>query len=353
MKTKKKPQKRALITGITGQDGSYLAEFLLKKGYKVYGLVRRVSSDPLIRIEKLSLDRKLNLMYGNLRDLGSVVRVLQESKPDEIYNLGAQSHVGISFECPEETLDINYYGVGRLVIEATRLNPKVRIYQASTSEMFGSTPPPQNEQTLFNPVSPYAEAKLHAHLDYIVGYRERHGFFLCSGILFNHESPRRGRNFVTKKITHSMAKIKLGLQDCFELGNLDAKRDWGYAKDYVKAMWLMLQQDKPRDFVIATGESRTVRDFFNATAKALNMSITWHGKGLKEVAKDKSGKVILKINPKYYRPNEVNSLLGDSSEARKILKWKPSVTFKELVTLMAASDLDNLKRSKEFHREYL
>lgn len=348
----KKIKKRALITGITGQDGSYLAEFLLEKGYEVYGLIRRVSSDPLMRIEPLSLAHKINLIYGNMRDLNSIIRALEKSKPDEIYNLAAQSHVGVSFECPEETLDINYYGVGRLVIEATRINPKVKIYQASTSEMFGSTPPPQNEKTTFNPVSPYAEAKYRAHIDYIAGYRDRYKYFLCSGILFNHESPRRGKHFVTKKITHSMAKIKHGLQESFELGNLDAKRDWGYAKDYVEAMWLMLQQPKPQDLVIATGESHTVRDFVNATAKALDMKITWHGKGLKEVAKDASGKIIIKVNPKYYRPNEVNSLLGDSKKARKILKWKPKVTFHKLAEIMAKADYENLKIAKDVHREY-
>lgn len=354
MKTKHKNirKKRALITGITGQDGSYLAEFLINKGYEVYGLIRRVSSDPLMRIEKLSLDHKIKLIYGNMRDIGTIVRALREANPDEIYNLAAQSHVGVSFECPDETADINYHGVGRLVIEAMRINPKVKIYQASTSEMFGTIPPPQNETSGFKPVSPYAEAKLKAHLDYVVGYRNRHNLFICSGILFNHESPRRGRHFVTKKITHSMAKIKLGLQDSFELGNLNAERDWGYAKDYVEVMWKMLQQKKPDDFVIATGESHTVRDFVNATAKALDIDLTWHGKGIHEHAKDSSGKIILKINPKYYRPNEVNRLRGDSSKAKKYLGWKPSITFDKLVEIMALEDLKNLEQSKNIHRDY-
>jgi GDPmannose 4,6-dehydratase len=352
MKQKKTRKKRALITGITGQDGSYLAELLVSKNYEVYGLFRRVSSNPLMRIEKLIQNKKIKLIYGNLRDIGTVIRAIKEANPDEIYNLAAQSHVGVSFECPEETADINYHGVGRLVIESMRINPKVKIYQASTSEMFGFTPPPQNETSSFNPLSPYAEAKLKAHLDYVVGYRNRYNLFICSGILFNHESPRRGQHFVTKKITHSMAKIKLGLQDSFELGNLNAKRDWGYAKDYVKIMWKMLQQKKPQDFVIATGESHTVRDFVNATAKALNMHITWHGRGIREHAKDSSGKIIIKVNPKYYRPNEVNRLHGDSSKAKRQLGWKPSVTFKKLVEIMAIDDLKNLERSKDAYIDH-
>ena len=332
-------RKTALITGITGQDGSYLAEFLVEKGYKVYGLMRRVSTDPLINIEQLHLDKKIELIYGDLRDINSVKRAIDESNPDEIYNLGAQSHVGVSFKCPEETFEINYFGLGRVVNEAMKKNPKVRIYQASTSEMFGDTKPPQNEKSPFRPVSPYAEAKLKAHEDFVVGYRKRHGLFICSGILFNHESPRRGKHFVTRKITHSLAKIKLGLQDHFELGNLDAKRDWGYAKDYVEAMWLMLQQETPQDFVIATGESRTVREFVEAAAKVLKMKIKWRGKGLKEVALDENGKVILRINKKHYRPAEVNYLLGNASRAEKILGWKPRVNFNQLVEIMVEADL--------------
>ncbi|MBI5078291.1 MAG: GDP-mannose 4,6-dehydratase [Candidatus Yonathbacteria bacterium] len=346
-------QKRALITGITGQDGSYLAEFLLKKRYKVYGLVRPASTDPLMRIERLSLDRMIKIIYGDMRDNNSIIRALEESRPDEIYNLGAQSQVGVSFQCPEETMEVNYNGFGRLVSEATHLNPQVRIYQASSSEMFGNVlETPQKETTPFNPVSPYAESKVKAHNDYVVEYRKRHNFFICAGILFNHESPRRGRNFVTRKITHSMVKIKLGLQDSFELGNLDAKRDWGYAKDYVEAMWLMLQQKTPQDFVISTGESHSVRDFVNATANALDMKITWHGKGLKEVAKDSSGKIILRINPKYYRPNEVNSVLGDSSRAKKVLKWEPKVTFDELVEIITKADLESLGGVIGIHKDY-
>ncbi len=346
-------KKRALITGITGQDGSYLAEFLLGKEYEVYGLVRPTSTDPLKRIEGLSLDRKIKIIYGDLRDRASIVRALEESRPDEIYNLGAQSQVGVSFQCPEETLEINYFGFGKLVEEAARLNAKVKIYQASSSEMFGNVlGTPQKETTAFNPVSPYAEAKVRAHNDYVVRYRKERNSFICSGILFNHESPRRGKNFVTRKITHSMAKIKLGLQDSFELGNLDAKRDWGYAGDYVEAMWLMLQQDDPQDFVISTGENHSVRDFVDATAKALNMEISWEGEGLNEVAKDSFGRIILRINPKYYRPNEVNSVLGDSSKARKILGWRPKVTFDDLVCMMAKADIDGLGVNKEINKEH-
>lgn len=332
--------KRALITGITGQDGSYLSEFLLSKGYKVYGLVRRSSNDPFVRLENVSKD--INVVYGNLRDLGAISRALEESKPDEIYNLAAQSDVGISFKCPEETMEINYFGVGRLVNEAIRQNPKVRIYQASTSEMFGKTNPPQNESSGFHPVSPYGESKLKAHEDYVVHYRDKYGLFICSGFMFNHESPRRGEHFVTRKITISMAKIKLGLQDSFELGNLDAKRDWGFAGDYVKLMWKILQQNKPDDYVIATGKSHTVKDFVNAAAKALDMKLTWSGKGLHEVAKDKKGKIIVQINEKYYRPTEVDYLLGDSSKAQKELGWKPKVNFDELVKMMVEADLERL-----------
>jgi len=340
--------KRALITGITGQDGSYLAEFLLGKGYEVYGMMRRTSNDPLTRFdEDMESKENFHLLYGNLRDVAAIERVIEESNPDEIYNLAAQSDVGVSFKCPEETTEINYYGVGRLVNAVLKHNPKVRVYQASTSEMFGKTQPPQNEDSPFQPVSPYSEAKLKAHEDFVVGYREKHGLFICSGFLFNHESPRRGEHFVTRKISISLAKIKLGLQDSFELGNLDAKRDWGFAGDYVRLMWMMLQQDKPDDYVIATGESRTVRDFVNAAAEALDMKITWEGKGLDEIAKDENGKIILRINEKYYRPNEVDYLLGDSSKAQKVLGWKTDVNFKELVAMMTKSDLERFQKQKE------
>ena len=339
--------KRALITGITGQDGSYLAEFLIAKGYKVFGMVRRTSMDPLMRLESSYFRRQITVLNGDLRDIGAIERVIKEANPDEIYNLAAQSDVGISFKCPEETMEINYFGVGRLVNAAMKHNPKIKIYQASTSEMFGKTRPPQSEKSVFRPVSPYGEAKLRAHEDFVVGYRKKHNLFICSGILFNHESPRRGKHFVTRKITHSMAKIKLGIQQNFELGNLKARRDWGFAGDYVEAMWLMLQTKKPMDFVISSGKSHSVKDFVNATALALGIKITWHGKGVKEVAKDENGKVIIKINPKFYRPREVNYLVGDSSSARRILKWKPKTDFNSLVKMMTVADV-NLVAHNDF-----
>ncbi len=334
--------KKALITGITGQDGSYLAELLLDKGYEVYGLMRRTSNDPLTRL--LSVSKRIHFIYGNLRDMCSIERALDESNPDEIYNLAAQSDVGVSFKCSAETMEINYYGLGRLVNAAMKMNPQVRIYQASTSEMLGKTNPPQNENSPFRPVSPYGEAKLKAHEDFVVGYRGKHNLFICSGILFNHESPRRGEHFVTRKITISLAKIKLGLQDYFELGNLEAKRDWGFAGDYVEAMWMMLQRDNPEDFIISTGESHTVRDFVEATAKVLDIQISWEGQGLDEVGKNQNGKVVLRINPKFYRSAEVDYLLGDSTKAKKELGWKLKVTFDGLVKMMTEAELEKLKK---------
>lgn len=345
-KTEVKRKKRALITGITGQDGSYLAELLLEKGYEVFGLVRRISHDATVRLGALEREKKVTLLDGNLRDLGTLQRALETAQPDEIYNLAAQSDVGVSFRCPEETMEVNYYGLGRLVNTAMKINPKVRIYQAATSEMFGASKPPQNEKTEFKPVSPYGESKLKGYEDYVVGYREKHGLYICAGILFNHESPRRGVNFVTRKITASLARIKLGLQETLELGNLDAKRDWGYAKDYVEAMWLMLQQDKPQDFVISTGISHKVRDFVNAAAAAMDMKLKWSGKGVDEVARDEQGKVIVKVNPQFYRPTDVHYLLGDCSKAKRVLKWKHSVTFEGLVKLMTDADYAELSRNK-------
>jgi GDPmannose 4,6-dehydratase len=337
-------KKRAFITGITGQDGSYLAEYLISLDYEVWGLMRRTSLEPMLRIEPLMRpSRKMHIVYGNMRDSGSLRAALEESKPHEIYNLAAQSDVGISFKCPDETMEINYLGLGRLIEEAIRVNPKVRIYQASTSEMFGSTPPPQNEKSPFKPVSPYGESKLLAHENFVKPYREK-GLYICSGILFNHESPRRGEHFVTRKITISLAKIKLGLQKQFSLGNLEAERDWGFAGDYVKLMHLMLQQDKPEDYVIAMGEAHTVRQFVEAAAQALDLEIHWSGKDLKEVGKDKKGNIILTISKEYYRPNEVNSLLGDSTKARKRLGWKSEVSFKQLVEMMAHADLKRLQK---------
>lgn len=332
-------KKRALITGITGQDGSYLAELLLGKNYTVFGLLRRSSTEPLLRIERLVLDKSIGLINGDLRDSAAVKRAVEIAKPDEIYNLAAQSDVGISFDCPEETFEINYYGVGRLVNAAIELNPAVKIYQASTSEMFGASSPPQNEDTPFQPVSPYAKAKTKAHQDYVVNYRERHGLFICSGILFNHESPRRGKHFVTRKITYSLAKIKLGLQNYLELGNLEARRDWGFAGDYVQAMWLMLQQPTPRDFVIATGKNHSVEEFVELAASFLDIKVKWSGEGVTRLGCDQSGKTIVKVSPSLFRPSEVSCLLGDASRARRKLGWQPKVSFEELVEMMAAADL--------------
>ncbi|MAF36675.1 GDP-mannose 4,6-dehydratase [archaeon] len=335
---------RALITGITGQDGSYLSEFLVSKGYEVFGLVRRTSADPLERINDIVKEGSITLLSGNLRDLSTIRLAMEKAKPDEVYNLAAMSHVGVSFDCPDETWEVNYYGVGRVINEALRVNPKVSIYQASTSEMFGSTPPPQNEQSNFAPVSPYGESKLKAHNDFVKQYREKHNVFVCAGILFNHESPRRGKQFVTRKVTNSLAKIALGLQENFAVGNLEATRDWGFAGDYVKAMHSMLQQDKPEDFVIATGKSHSVRQLIEVGAKALNLDLHWEGSGLDEVAKDSSGVVRVKVDKKFYRPVEVDDLRGDSSKAQKALGWKPEVSFDQLIEMMVKADYDSLKK---------
>lgn len=330
-------KKRALITGITGQDGSYLAELLYDKGYEVHGFMRRTSTDPFARIEDLYVSGKLTLHYGNMRDLPTLTRVIEKVMPDEVYNLAAQSHVAVSFECPDETEDVNHKGLERLLSELYRLKPDAKVYQASTSEMFGSTNPPQNEQSPFNPVSPYAEAKLKSHQ--LIGEYRKKGMFAVSGILFNHESPRRGKHFVTRKLTHSLVKVKLGLQDKVRMGNLEAKRDWGYAGDYVEAMWLMLQQQAPEDFVIATGHSYSVRDFVEAVCKELGIELHWEGEGLNEVGKDENGKVIIEIHEKYYRPHEVDALEGDSTKARTKLGWNPKVNFHDLVKMMVEHDL--------------
>lgn len=338
--------KKALITGITGQDGSYLAEYLLSQGYEVWGLMRRTSLDPLLRIEDIVHDHshRMHLLYGNLRDSASLERALAESNPDEVYNLGAQTDVGASFKVPEETFEINYYGVGRLVNAAQKQNPNIRVYQASTSEMFGRTPPPHNEETPFAPVSPYGEAKLKAHQDFVVNYRDQHGLFICSGILFNHESPRRGLQFVTRKITRSLARIKHGLQEKLELGNLEAKRDWGFAGDYVRAMHLMLQQEKPEDFLIAMGTSHSVRNFVETAAQELEMPISWSGTGLEETGRDPRGKVIVTVNKEFYRPNEVHHLKGDAAKAHAKLGWKPEVSFDELLRMMVRADLESVEK---------
>ncbi len=343
--------KKALITGITGQDGSYLAELLLQKGYEVHGLMRRSSTEPLIRIQEIVSNGDITLHMGDLRDKASIERVIERVNPDEVYNLAAQSDVGISFQCPEEAFAINYEGMKNVADAAYSQNKNVRFYQASTSEMFGKTNPPQSEIAPFQPVSPYAEAKLKAHEDIVVGYRNKHGMHISSGILFNHESPRRGKHFVTRKITHSLAKVKHGLQSHVTLGNLDSKRDWGFAGDYVEMMWLMLQQETPDDYVIATGESRSVREFVEATGEALGMKITWEGEGVNEVGKDAQGNVVVRISENFYRPAEVDYLLGDASKAKEKLGWIPKTTFQGLVDMMVASDEKDAKF--ELHKKSL
>ena len=324
--------KIALITGITGQDGSYLAEFLLEKGYEVHGIVRRSSLINTHRIDGI-FDR-LSLHYGDLTDSTNLVRVIQKVQPDEIYNLGAQSHVKVSFEMPEYTADVDAVGTLR-VLEAVRLlgmENKVRIYQASTSELYGLVQEtPQSENTPFYPRSPYGVAKLYGYW-ITKNYREAYGMYACSGILFNHESPRRGETFVTRKIVRALSKISCGLQDCLYLGNLDAKRDWGHAKDFVEAMWLMLQQDEPEDFVIATGKQYSVREFVEEAAPYFGMKIAWMSKNLGEVGYDmNSKKIVIRVDPKYFRPAEVETLLGDASKAKEKLGWEPKISFKQLV----------------------
>ena len=337
--------KTAFITGVTGQDGSYLAEFLLGRGdYRVIGLVRRSSTANTERLEHLPAfldDSNLVLHYGDLTDAVSLVRLLEKVQPDEIYNLAAMSHVAVSFEIPEYTADAGALGTLRL-LEAIRvlgLKDKTRFYQASSSELFGLIQEtPQRETTPFYPRSPYACAKLFAYW-ITVNYREAYGFYAANGILFNHESPRRGMNFVTRKITRALSRIHLGLQDCLCLGNLDARRDWGHALDYVEAQWLILQQAQPEDFVIATGEQRSVRDFVTAAAGELGLEITWHGAGLEETGIDQHGRALVRVDPGLFRPAEVDSLLGDSAKAREKLGWRPRISFGELVGDMMRNDL--------------
>ena len=324
--------KVALITGITGQDGSYLAELLLEKGYEVHGIVRRASLINTHRIDHI-YDR-INLHYGDLTDSTNLIRVIQKVQPDEIYNLGAQSHVKVSFEIPEYTGQVDALGTLR-VLEAVRLlnmGDKVRIYQASTSELFGLVQEiPQKETTPFYPRSPYGCAKIYGYW-ITKNYRESYGMYTCTGILFNHESPRRGETFVTRKITRGLSRISAGLQDCLYLGNLNAKRDWGHAKDFVEAMWLMLQQDKPDDYVIATGKQYSVREFVDEAAPYFGLNITWEGEGLDEVGIDRTtGRKVIGVNSKYFRPAEVETLLGDASKAKKNLGWEPKTSFAELV----------------------
>nr|WP_194362012.1 GDP-mannose 4,6-dehydratase [Rhizobium daejeonense] len=345
--------KKALITGVTGQDGSYLAELLLAKGYEVHGIKRRTSLFNTDRIDHLYADphegdRKFILHHGDLTDSSSLIRIIQQVQPDEIYNLAAQSHVAVSFEEPEYTA--NSDGIGALrILEAIRilgLEKKSKFYQASTSELYGLVQEtPQRETTPFYPRSPYAVAKLYAYW-ITVNYREAYGIYACNGILFNHESPVRGETFVTRKITRALARIKLGLQDCLYLGNLDAKRDWGHAKDYVEMQWMMLQQEVPEDFVIATGVQYSVRDFVDAAAAEIDMKINWRGTGADEKGYDAKGRCIVSVDPRYFRPAEVETLLGDASKAREKLGWTPKITFNELVSEMMREDLKSAQRDE-------
>jgi len=354
--------KVALITGITGQDGSYLAEFLLEKGYTVHGIKRRASSFNTQRVDHLYQDphipnSRFKLHYGDLSDTSNLVRIIQETQPDELYNLGAQSHVAVSFESPEYTADVDAMGTLRL-LEAIRilgLEKKTRFYQASTSELYGLVQEiPQKETTPFYPRSPYAVAKLYAYW-ITVNYREAYGMYACNGILFNHESPRRGETFVTRKITRGLAHIALGLEDCLYMGNLDALRDWGHAKDYVRMQWLMLQQDKPDDFVIATGQQYSVRQFIEWSAAELGITLRFEGQGVDEVAivdsitGDKApalkpGQVVVRIDPRYFRPTEVETLLGDPSKAKQKLGWVPEITVQQMCAEMVATDLQEAQR---------
>ena len=345
--------KTALITGVTGQDGAYLSEFLLNKGYIVHGIKRRASSFNTARIDHLYRDPHLEgvrffLHHGDLTDSSNLIRIIQQAQPDEIYNLGAQSHVAVSFESPEYTADVDGMGTLR-ILEAIRilgLEKKTRFYQASTSELYGMVQEiPQKETTPFYPRSPYAVAKLYAYW-ITVNYREAYGMYACNGILFNHESPVRGENFVTRKITRALARIKLDLQDRLYLGNLDAKRDWGHAKDYVEMQWLMLQQEQPKDFVIATGVQYSVRDFVNTAAEELDIKVRWEGQGVDEKGYDAAGKCIVAVDPRYFRPTEVETLLGDATKARLMLRWEPKVSFHELVQEMVREDLKSAERDE-------
>lgn len=346
--------KVALITGITGQDGSYLAEFLMEKGYQVHGIIRRASTFNTSRIQHLysnpasHKEGRMKLHYGDMTDSSCLVKIISTVRPTEIYNLAAQSHVKVSFDLSEYTAEVDAVGTLRLLdaVRTCGLDKTVRFYQASTSELYGKVQEiPQKETTPFYPRSPYAAAKLYAYW-IVINYREAYNMFACNGILFNHESPRRGESFVTRKITRSVAKISLGLLDVLELGNLDSKRDWGHAKDYVEAMWLMLQQDEPEDFVIATGETHKVREFVEAAFAFIGKQIVWEGSGVDEVGKEAdTGIVRVKVNPKYFRPTEVELLLGDPTKAKTKFGWEPKVTFKELVKDMMTADIELMKRN--------
>ncbi len=334
-------KKTALITGISGQDGAYLAELLLQKKYRVIGADRRSSRDDKWRLRKLGIENKIEIEYFDLSEITQIIRLFNKYKFDEVYNLAAQSFVASSFTNPITTADVTGIGVLRMLEVIRNLKKRPKFYQASTSEMFGDVlETPQKITTPFNPISPYAVSKLFAH-NMCSNYRKAYNMYTVSGILFNHESPLRGEEFITRKITTGLSKIKAGVLDCLEVGNIDSKRDWGYAKDYVKAMWLMLQQKKPRDYIVATGSTHTVRNFINESIKHFGFKAYWTGKKENEKLKlKKNNKTIIKINKKFYRPNEVNMLLGNPSETKRLLKWKPAMNFKELVKLMSLSDLE-------------
>ena len=346
--------KRALITGITGQDGSFLAELLLEKGYEVHGIKRRASSFNTQRIDHIYEDPhnpspRLKLHYGDLTDTSNLTRILREVEPDEVYNLGAQSHVAVSFEAPEYTADVDALGTLRL-LEAIRFlgfEKKTRFYQASTSELYGLVQEtPQTEKTPFYPRSPYAVAKLYAYWT-VVNYREAYGIYACNGILFNHESPRRGETFVTRKITRGLANIAQGLEDCLYMGNIDALRDWGHAKDYVEGMWRMLQQETGDDYVLATGETQTVRSFVDRAFAAIDMPLTWEGEGVDEIGRNAAGEIKVSIDPAYFRPTEVDLLIGDPTKAKTKLGWEPKITLDEMVAEMVASDLERMGKEAD------
>ena len=344
--------KRALITGITGQDGSYLAEFLMKKGYEVHGIKRRASSFNTARVDHLYRDPheedvRFFMHYGDLTDSTNLIRIIQETQPEEIYNLAAQSHVKVSFETPEYTANVDALGTLRLLeaIRILKLEKKTRFYQASTSELYGKVQEiPQKETTPFYPRSPYAVAKLYAYW-ITINYREAYGIYACNGILFNHESPVRGETFVTRKITRALARLKTGLSGILHIGNLDARRDWGHARDYVEMQWLMLQQDKPEDYVIATGEHYSVREFIEIAARQLDLSIRWVGEGIDEKGiNEETEQIMVAVDPQYFRPTEVQDLLGDAGKARKKLGWKPRIAFKQLVAEMVEADMQEAQK---------
>ena len=344
--------KKALVTGITGQDGSYLAEFLLAKGYEVYGMYRRSSADFNDRIKKIGSEArsKIHFVEGDLTDSASLFKIIKSINPDEIYNIGAQSFVAASFTQPESTTDINALGPLRILELIKQINPKIKFYQASTSEIFGNAnESPQKETTAFQPRSPYGIAKLYA-FEIVKNYRESYGIFACNGILFNHESPRRGKHFVTRKITHAVAEMYLGLRDHpIELGNWNTKRDWGHAKDHAEAIWSIMQQEKPEDYVISTGVNHTVKEFVEESFRTVGKEVEWEGEGINEVGKI-DGEIVAKVNPEFYRPAEIYSLLGDNSKAKRELNWAPKTSFKELVEEMVKSDIEQLRKEHNLYR---